>query len=788
MFKNYIKITFRNLWKTKGYSLLNIFGLATGIMVASLIFLWVEDEVNYDGYFEHKSSIYQIKNLQSYEGHTYVFASNPGPLAPGLKEDLPEIEYVARSSWANKALFDLGEKTIFENGSFVDPEYLQLFSLDFVSGTAEGSLARPEQVIISESMAMRFFNRTNVVGETIRVNTEDQLTVSGVLRDLPDNTSIAFDWLRPYQVYFSQNSWLEQWGSNALMTFVKLRENTDVAAVNDKILRFIQQKSGNDGFTSQLRLYPLERLHLYNVFDSDANEIEGSIKYVRLFSLIAWIVLIIACINFMNLSTARSQKRAKEIGVKKVVGAGRGSLIGQFISEAVLLALVAGIFAIGMMALTLPYFNSLVEKELILGLNQPLHLLFLVSVILISGLIAGSYPALYLSSFEPVSVMKGIVGKSGRTNLVRRGLVVVQFAASVTLVVCSILVYMQIQHARSKDIGYDRDRLVTSTVYPKVNTHYNAIKHELTSRGLIENMGRSDHSILGLGSNTGDYVWEGKDPNAQILITVDDADADYFQTVGLNMLEGRTFRQDIQSDSLNVVINKSLATLMGIADNPIGKTISRSWADFTIIGMVDDFMTTDIYFANEPVIFSPLLESGNVLTMRVAANQDLHAALPQIEGVFKKFNADYPFEYRFLEEQFDRMFRTEVLVGKLSRIFSIMAIFISCLGLFGLAAYTAERRTKEIGIRKVLGASVLGLTNLLTREFIILVVLSCVIAFPVSYWMMEKWLSNYSYRITIPWWVFAAGGLTALLIALITVSTQAIRAAISNPVKALRDE
>ncbi len=573
------------------------------------------------------------------------------------------------------------------------------------------------------------------------------------------------------------------------MTFVKLRENANVAVVNDKISRFIQQKSGNDGYTSQLRLYPLERMHLYNVFDSDGNEIEGSIKYVRLFSLIAWIVLIIACINFMNLATARSQKRAKEIGVKKVVGAGRGTLIGQFLSEALLLALIAGVFAVGLMALALPYFNILVDKQLTLGLDQPLHLLFLVSVVLITGLVAGSYPALYLSSFEPITVMKGLGSKPGGTNLVRRGLVVVQFSASVTLVVCSILVYMQIEHARSKDIGYDRNRLVTSVVYPKINTHYSAIKHELLSLGVVENMGRSDHSILNLGSNTGDYSWEGKDPNAQILITLDNADADYFQTIGLNMLEGRTFRQDIMSDSLNVVINKSLATLMGIADNPIGKTISRSWADFTIVGMVDDFMTTNVYLANEPVVFSPLLQSGNVLTMRVAANQDLGASLVQIENIFKKFNPEYPFEYRFLDDQFDRMFRTEMMVGKLSRVFSIMAIFISTLGLFGLAAYTAERRTKEIGIRKVLGASVLGLTNLLTREFVHLVGLSCLIAFPLSYWIMENWLGNYNtYRIEIPWWVFLLAGGMALAIAMITVCTQAIKAAVANPVNALRDE
>lgn len=788
MLKNYIKIAFRNLWKTKGYSFLNIFGLALGITVASLIFLWIEDEVGYNDYFENKTNIYMVKNLQTYEGQTYVFSSNPGPLVPGLKEDFPEVEYAARSSWAQKKLFDLGEKTIFETGSFVDSDFLEIFSLDFVEGQRENSLAQPDQVVISESMARRFFNRINVVGETIRVDAETQLTVSGVFRDLPSNVTLAFDWLRPYQVYFSQNSWLEQWGSNALQNFVQLRPGADLAAVNDKIYDFIPKKSGNDGYNSRLRLYPMERWHLYNAFDSDGNEIEGSVKYIRLFSMVAWIVLIIACINFMNLATARSQKRAKEIGVKKVVGAGRGGLIRQFISESILLAFLAGLLAIGLAALLLPYFNQVVGKELTLGVFQPSHLLFLLGIILATGIVAGSYPAFYLSSFEPISVLKGLAVRTGGANFVRRGLVVLQFAASITLVVCTMLIYMQIRHAKNKDIGYDRAGLVTTTVYPKIYTQYQAIKHELVGQGLIEKAGLSDHGIMNLGSNTGDFFWEGKDPNAQILITVDDADGEYFETVGLNLLAGRTFRADLQADSANVIINKTLARLMGIEDNPIGKTISRSWGDFTIVGMVDDFMVSDIYSNPDPLIFSPMLERGNVMTMRLSPDQDLTATIPKIEAVFKKFNPEYPFEYRFLDEQFDRMFRTEALVGSLSRIFAIMAILISCLGLFGLAAYTAERRTKEIGIRKVLGASVLGLTNLLSREFVILVSLACLIAFPLSFWMMDNWLGNYSYRIDIPWWVFLAAGAMALFVALLTVSSQAVRAAVANPVHALRDE
>ncbi len=788
MIKNYIKTAWRNLRKDKLFSLLNVLGLSVGIMVASLIFLWVEDEVGYNDYFENKATITEVQNVQTFEGQTYVFASTPGPMAPALKDDFPEIERAARSTWLSKSLFDLGEKTIFENGRFVDADFLQLFSVKFVDGSAEQALSHPNQVVISEAMAKRFFNQSDVVGKTIRADAETQLTISGVFEDLPNNVSVGFEWLRPFQVYFNRNPWLEQWGSNALQTYVQVKPGTDLATLNDKIYEFIPEKTGNSAFSTKLRLYPMERWHLYNAFDKDGNEIEGNVKYVRLFSIVAWIVLIIACINFMNLATSRSQKRAKEIGVKKVVGAGRGSLIGQFFAESTLQAVLAGLLAVALSALALPYFNSVVSKELSLGLDQPSHLLFLVGIVLAAGVVAGSYPALYLSSFDPVRVLKGVAVRSAPANFVRRGLVILQFAASITLVVCSILVYMQINHAKNKDIGYDRYGLMTTAVYPKVAAQYNAIKHELQQQGLVEAAGLSDHSILNLGSNTGDYFWDGKDPNQQILITVDDADGAYFETIGLNMLAGRTFKTDLLADSNHVIINKTLATLMGVADDPIGKTISRSWADFTVIGMVDDFMVSSVYSGSEPALFSPLLSDTSVMTMRIAKQADVAVVLPQIEHIFKQFNPEYPFEYRFLDEQFDRMFRLEVLVGELSRIFSIMAIFISCLGLFGLAAYTAERRTKEIGIRKVLGASIIGLTNMLTKEFVALVGIACLVAFPLSYVMMDNWLQNYSYRIDMAWWVFAVAGLLAVVITVLTVSFQSIRAAVANPVDSLRDE
>ncbi len=788
MLRNYFKITFRSIWKTKGYSFLNILGLSIGIAAASLIFLWVEDEVNYDDHFENKEHIYSVKSRQTYDGTTYVFSSTPGPLGPAMDTDFPEIKHVSRTSWRTKVLFGLGEKNQYENGYYAEPSFLSIFSIKLLEGDAKTALSQPNDIVISEGMARRLFNRSNVVGESIRVNAAQEYSIKGVFEDFPANVSISFDWLIPFSVHETANTWLQQWGNNGIQTFASLDPNANLSEVNKKLYSFIQDKSGNDGFISKTMLYPMNRWRLYNAFDTDGNEIEGSVKYVRLFSIIAWVILLIACINFMNLATARSQRRAKEIGIKKVVGAGRKTLIGQFISESIMLSFIAGLFAIMLAAIFLPLFNTIVNKELALDLFKSTHLLFLCGVVLICGLIAGSYPALYLSSFNPISVFKGVNIKSGGAVLIRRGLVVLQFAASITLIVCTMLIYTQIKFAKSKDLGYDRFGIVTTSVYPKIANHFEAIRHELTQAGLVENITRADHNVMNLGSNTGDFFWEGKDENKEVLITVLDVDDRYFDTFDMQLVAGRAFKSDLPADSGNVIINESLAKLMDIADNPIGRIISRSWGDFTVVGVVKDFMITDVYSPSEPIVISPLLYDGNTISMRIPNQSDLKSSLAGIETIFKKHNPDYPFEYNFLDEQFERAFRTESLIENLTRIFAFMAIIISCLGLFGLASYTAERRTKEIGVRKVLGASVASLMNLLNREFVILVGVSCLLAFPFSYWMMENWLSDYKYRIDINPWVFVIAGIMALAIALFTVSSQALRAALTNPTKSLRDE
>lgn len=785
---NTFKLTFRNLWKTKGYSSLNIIGLALGIAMASLIFLWVEDEVSYDAYFENKDVLYEVKNEQSYEGIKYVFISTPGPLAPALLDDFSEIAHTARTSWQQSLLFDRQGKNLFELGHYVDSSFVDMFSLELVDGTFDHSLSRPDQVIISAAMAQRFFNRTAVAGEVLRVGGQEEYVISAVFEDLPENVSLRFDWLMPFDQYVKQNDWLAHWGNNGIRTFVQLQEGVNPEQMKDRFYTYIVDKTGVENYTSRLKLYPMERWRLWNVFDENGQEKEGIIKYVRLFVSIAWIILIIACINFMNLSTARSQKRAKEIGVKKVVGAQRGSLIVQFLSESIWIALLAAGLAIGITALLLPYFNSIVHKNLDLGLLETNHLLFLGAIVLICGLFAGSYPALYLSSFNPVQVLKGLKVKATGALFVRRGLVILQFTASICLIISTLLIYQQIQHVQNKDVGYQREGVITTKAFPKLKQNYAALKNELLQKGLVEDMSIARNGIMELGSNTSDFTWEGKDPNSEILITINEVDANFFSTYQIPLTEGRTFKEALLADSGNVIINRKLATLMGIEDNPIGQVISRSWGQFTIIGMVENFMVSNVHAADEPVVFNPVEDLGETITLRIKGDADAREKLTQIEAIFKQFNPEYPFQYQFLDEVFGRMMATETLIGTLTRSFALMAILISCLGLFGLAAFTAERRTKEIGIRKVLGATVQNLTQLLTREFLALVLISCLIAFPLSYWLMEGWLENYTYRIQIKPFVFVLAGLLSLFIALLTVSGQALKAAWSNPIKSIRTD
>jgi predicted permease len=785
MFRNYFKTSFRNLSKNKTYGFLNIFGLAIGITCAALIFLWVENELTFNHYFQKRDRLYIVKNKQTYDGATYTFDATPGVLAQAMKTEIAGIKNTARSTWGDKLLFSLGDKAIYEQGNYVDSNLFSMLQLHFLAGKPGDAFTQLHSVVISKKMAEKFFGSTDVVGKTLKVNNQEPFKVTGVIEDLPENVSFKFNWLAPFKNYELQNTWLQQWGNNGIVTYVEVEPSAKVDALNKQLYSYIQTKEAETN--SKLSIYPMNRWRLYNNFVNGVED-GGRIKYVKLFTTIAWIILIIACINFMNLATARSEQRARKVGVRKVMGAGKEMLISQFIGESLIMSFLSTFLAIVIIMLVLPAFNNLVEKHLTANLFEPLHLTMLFAIALVTGLIAGSYPAFYLSSFNPVMVLKGLKIKTNASaGLVRKGMVIVQFSISIILIIGTIIIYRQINHIKDRQLGYDKQGLVYTTLNGQMKQHFNGIKNDLLATGLVENASLSNNYILQLGSNTGNFSWPGKDPNKQVLITVEGASPEYVSTMGMKIKAGRDFYPNMPADSNNIIINASLAKLIGTKD-VVGSVITRGDHKYQVVGVMNDFVYNDMYSGSAPMILYSDTSNVSFLTIRFKPKTDLTSALSKVENVIKGYEPGYPFEYKFVDEEFGKLFKTETLIGKLAGVFSSLAIIISCLGLFGLSAYTAERRTKEIGIRKVLGATTSSLATLLSKDFLQLVFISCLVAFPVAYWTMHNWLQGYAYRITISWWMFVVAGILAIAIALVTVSFQAIKAAISNPVNSLRTE
>jgi len=789
MLKNYFKTALRNLWNTRGYSFLNIFGLAVGITAASLIFLWVEDEVSYDD-FPNKENIYISKIKQTYEGISYVFDANAAPLAPAIKAEIPSIKHTARFSGNTQYLFKIGDNKIYQTGSFVDPDFLNIFSLEFMEGNKATALANTNDMVITQSAAERLFGKESAIGKTVRVNNDQDYIISGVVKDLPQNSTYTFDWLLPFKTFESQNGWTTTWNNLGITTFVQLEPSADLAAINKQLYDFAIVKSRSDKLGTYNFLYPMERWRLYNNFDKDGHEQKGRIKYVRLFSIIAWVVLLIACINFMNLSTARSEKRAKEVGMRKVVGATKGSLIGQFLGESIILAALSAVLAIGFTFLSIDAFNTLVEKELTIALFKPPHIAFLLGIVLTCGLVSGSYPAFYLSSFNPITTLKSGKHQTRAAGFVRRGLVVMQYATAITLISCTAIIFQQIQHVKGRDMGFDRSQVLTTHLRGTMTEHIEAIKDQLMATGGVESIGLSNTSALNIGSNTSGTSWEGKDPNNDVLVGFMLADADFIPTLGMKLVDGRNFRPRMVGDSSSIIVNEAFAHLIKADGQATGRIVRWNDIDYTVIGVIKNFVYNNVYAPSDPLFFLPFPfhPSSGILNIKTKANVDLAKTVAQIEQVIKANNPEYPFEYRFLDDLFDSKFKSEMLIQQLAGVFAVLSIIISSLGLFGLAAFTAERRTKEMGVRKVLGASISSLVGLLNREFVVLVLVSCAVAFPIAWWIMSDWLGNYQYHTELHWWVFAVAGLGALFIALFTVSSQAIRAALANPVKSLRNE
>jgi putative ABC transport system permease protein len=790
MLKNYLITILRSFRRTPVYSVLNLAGLALGIACATLIFLWVVNELKYDRSYPKHNEIYTIRMNIDYSGKIESYTSIPGPMPAAIRGAVPGVVNVCRFGFSRDA-FALNDKSTFENGLNVDTSFFSMFQQSFVKGNAAGFI-HPHTLVLTEKMARKFFATADPVGKTLRVDNQQDYTVIGVVKDPLPDVSIQFEWLAPVDNFVEKNQWLNNWGTYGISTDVELQPGTDINRVSQQLTAILRPKHRIYAGASCV-LQSMNDWHLYNNYINGKPD-GGQMRYVKLMSAIGWIILVIACINFMNLATARAGQRAREIGVRKTLGAIRKALIGQFLVEALVMAFLALLLAVGLVYLSLPAFNTLVQRHLSFDLFTPANLIGLLVIGTFSGLIAGSYPAFYLSSFHPVAVLKGQrIGLNTGAGFIRKGLVVAQFAVSVTLIICTVIIYEQIQHIKDRDLGYTKEHLLSTGLQGNLVEHFAAFRSDLLRTGVVADAALSGSPLLSMWGHTNSNImtWEGSDPENKIMIYDEGVSPEYLSTMGLTLKEGRNFDQDIKADSGHVIINESLAKVMGKAGR-VGEYLTYNGRlRLQIVGIAKDFLFNDMYGSVSPLVLTcdpETRENYGFLDIRLKSGNDLSSTLAKVEAVMKADNPGYPFSYSFADEQFNNQFQGETLIGKLAGIFSVLAIFISCLGLFGLAAYTAERRTKEIGIRKVLGASSTGLAALLSKEFLQWVAIACLIAFPLAWWAMSRWLDDYAYRTAIHWWVFAVTGIAALFIALLTVSIQAVRAALSNPVQTLRSE
>jgi len=794
MIKNYFTIAWRYLIKSKGYSAINIGGLAVGMAVAMLIGLWVNDELSFNKYHQNYERVAQIMQNANFNGNVETQVAVPGLMGPELRNKYgSDFKYVVQTSWTGSHLLTLGDKNFNKVGNYFEADGPDMLSIKMHKGTRAG-LKDPYSILLSASTAEAIFGKEDPMNKTIKLDRTAEVKVTGVFEDLPGNTSFKdIKIMMPWDLWVIQNPWSKKmddpWGSNFSQTFVQIADNTEMDKVSSKIKNVkLNNISGEDAkYQWAVFLQPMSKWNLYSEFKNGSNT-GGKIQYVWLFGIIGVFVLLLACINFMNLSTARSEKRAKEVGIRKAIGSLRWQLIKQFFAESYLVVVLAFVLSLIFVTLLLPVFNEVAGKQIDIAWDNPQFWMLTMLFILVTGLLSGSYPALYLSSFQPLKVLKGTFRVGRFASIPRKVLVVTQFTVSVMLIIGTIIVYQQIQFAKSRPIGYTQNGLINLALEKEIKEHFDAVRIELKNSGAIEEMAASMSPLTAVWNTNGGFEWEGKDPNLAVDFPNNTVSLYFGKTVQWKIKEGRDFSKDFATDSTAFIINESAAKFIGIKD-PVGKTLRWGSTPYTIIGVVNDIMQESPFYPVRPTLYHTE-DYGNMqnLILRLNPNQSTSQALSSIETVLKKYNPSVPFNYKFVDEEFGTKFKAEERIGKLSSYFAILAIFISCLGLFGMASFVAEQRTKEIGIRKVLGASVTNVWRLLSSEFIVLVIFSCVLAAPIAYYYLKNWLTNYDYRIKISWQVFVFAAVAALSITIITVSFQAIKAAVSNPVKSLRTE
>jgi len=789
MIRNYFKIAFRNLVKSKTFSAINVLGLALGMACSLMIMLWIKDELSVDAFHANKEQLYRIYMKEYFSGKVQGVIWTPGPLAEELKKSVPEIQMSTPFEWANNQTFSVGDKINKQLTNAASADFFKMFSYKLLQGTPDAALKDRNSLAISRNMAETFFGSPEAaMGKAIRFDNRKELLISAVFENIAENSTLKFDCLRNWDGFVDDNEWAKDWGTTDPLTFFMIRPDADPAKVEAKITHLLDKYNRDTGkpFKTQLAMQPFHEYYL-NSNIKDAKMDGGRIEYVRLFTLVAVFILLIACINFMNLATARSAKRAKEVGVRKVVGAMRSMLVGQFMGEAILLTVFAVFLAVLFVGLTLPSFNNLTGKQITLPIQDFSFWGTLAGLFIVTGLIAGSYPAFFLSSLNPIRVLKGALKFDTKSVFLRQGLVVFQFGLSIILIVGMIIIYKQVEFVQTKNLGYDRENLIYFPLEGDLAKNYDILHDQLSQISSVKQVSHMTESPASNGSGTEGITWAGSDANDKVRFTPVGVGYDFVKTMNLKLAEGRDFSKQFPTDSAGFLINEAALKVIGYKD-PIGKQITWGNNKGTIVGVLKDFHFQSLHTNIRPLIayLGVKRTSGNAI-IRIEAGKTTQA-LAEIEKICKRLNPKFPFTYSFTDQEYARQYQSEQVVSKLSNYFAFLAIFISCLGLFGLATFTAEQRTKEIGIRKVLGASVAGIVGLLSKDFLKLVAIAIVIASPVAWWLMNQWLQGFAYKIDIEWWIFGLAGVLSVLIAVLTVSFQSIKAALMNPVRSLRSE
>jgi putative ABC transport system permease protein len=786
MVKNYILIAIRNIFRNKLFSTVNILGLALGIGSALLIFLWVNDELKVDHFHANVDQLYRVMENQKYtDGRTYTFAATPGPMAPFIKEKFPEIEKATRFTWEVNHLFQLNDKSFFETGRFVDQDFLDMFSFSFIEGDPSTALKDKSSIVITKKMAKKYFGEGDAMGKDFLLNTKNSFKVTGVMNDPPKNSTIQFDYLLPFQFFFDENkNWLDQWGNNNIRTYIMLRADANPTDFENKIKHEI--KEHNEDSNVELFLQPFKDAYLFGDFE-DGKQSGGRIEHVRIFFVVAVLVLVIACINFMNLSTAQATKRAKEVGLRKVIGAVPGQLFRQFMGESFLTVCLSAAIAVLITLLLLPKFNSLTSKELSLSVIDSTTLLIFISIILFTAFVAGSYPALFISEFKPVEVLKGQLKSGSRAGIFRKVLVVVQFSLSIFLIISTAVVFRQMDFMENRDIGFDRENVFHMWMEGDMRAKYETFRQRLSSETGIESVTATSQLPIDIGNSTMGLQWEGKDPDAQILFSNIDVDYEFIQSMKMKMVEGRPFDRARATDTSAYIVNQTAAEKFGFKDGTADQDLTMWDRKGKIVGVVKDFNFGSLHSAVEPLVIRMSRNNVNLLLVRAKRNET-EAALRSAEKLWKEYAPGYPFRYSFLNQDWEGFYKAEAQRGQVFNSLAILSIFISCLGLFGLSAFSAERRTKELGIRKALGASTQGLVRLMGREFTVLVLIAACIGCPLGWYAMTLWLSNYAYHVDVGVLTLVVAAAICLMISLVTISYHSIKVAASDPVKSLRYE